>query len=61
MRMPRASDLAAPGLPIADVGASEMCFRVSGDGKRPYFAFVFHVEDVVEIRLGPKNQEGPYS
>ena len=58
VRMPRASDLAAPGSPIANVGVSEMCFRVSGDGKRPYFAFAFHVEDVVEIRLGPKNQEG---
>jgi hypothetical protein len=41
--------------PVADVGTSKMCFRVSGQRLTSYFTFPFTADDVVEIRLGPKN------
>jgi hypothetical protein len=39
-----------------EIGPSKMLFRVSGGRIIPYFTVPFAVEDVVELRLGPKNQ-----
>jgi len=40
---------------VADVGTSKMFFRVSGQRLTPYFTFPFTAQDVIEVRLGPKN------
>jgi hypothetical protein len=54
--MPNLREL-KPGVGIADVGISDLCFRVSGNRIIPYFTFPFGVDDIVRIVLGPKNVE----
>jgi len=53
--LPKYTDAVPLAAAFPEIGPSEMCFRVSGDRIIPYFKFSFSVEDVVELRLGPKN------
>jgi hypothetical protein len=59
VRSIRHVDLPALRSQIPDPGTSDLRFRKSGDGKVPYFDFAFHEEDIVEIHLGPQNDENP--
>ena len=57
VRSPTESDLPALRSQIPDAGTSDLRFRESGGRKLSYFDFAFHVEDIVEIHLGPQNHE----
>jgi hypothetical protein len=50
--MPKANDFPPPPFDV-----SEMCFRPSGQHLVPYFPISFKAEDIVGIRLGPRNHE----
>jgi hypothetical protein len=47
----------AKGFPPPPIDTSDMCFRVRGQYLVPYFPISFEAEDIIEIRLGPKNHE----